>query len=158
MGSLVNRAHRGRVLGFVAKAKEEGAALFMGGSAHEDMAPGAYVSPTLFSGVTNGMTLAREEVFGPVGAVAHDGPEDAIAIANDNAYGLAAGIWTQNLTHAHRLARDLECGMVWVNGYMNGDMSQPWGGWKQSGQGRDKCLDALSENTQTKSVWITLGT
>lgn len=159
MGPLVNRGHQGRVLGYVAKAKEEGAALLMGGKAHEDMPAGAFVSPTLFSGVTNGMTLAREEVFGPVGAViAHDGPEDAVAIANDNAYGLAAGIWTQNLTHAHRLARDLECGMVWVNGYMNGDMSQPWGGWKQSGQGRDKCLDALLENTQTKSVWITLGT
>lgn len=158
MGPLVNRAHQGRVLGYVAKAKNEGATQFLGGDAHEVMAAGAYVSPTLFMDVTNRMTLAREEIFGPVGAViAHDGPEDAIAIANDNSYGLAAGIWTQSLTHAHRIARNLECGMVWVNGYMNGDMSQPWGGWKQSGQGRDKCLDALLENTQTKSVWITLG-
>lgn len=157
MGPLVNRGHQSRVLAYIDGAHSQGANLLLGGAADKEVPTGCFVSPTIFSDVRTDMTIAREEVFGPVCAViAHDGPEHAVAIANDSPYGLAAGIWTQNLGNAHRIARDLECGMVWVNGYMNGDMTQPWGGWKQSGQGRDKCMDALLENTQTKSVWVTL--
>lgn len=156
MGPLVNHAHHGRVRGYIDSAKMEGAIAVLGGDG-----PGSeqscFVEPTLFTGVAGHMKIAREEVFGPVGAIIpHEGVEDAIRIANDNPYGLAAGIWTSDLSAAHRIARDLECGMVWVNGYMNGDMSQPWGGWKLSGHGRDKCLQALIDSTQSKSVWVTL--
>lgn len=158
MGPMVNKAHQGRVRGYIDSARVDGATAILGGdSERAESEQSCFVEPTLFTGVTNHMKIAREEVFGPVGAIiAHDGAEDAIRIANDNAYGLAAGIWTSNLGAAHRIARDLECGMVWVNGYMNGDMSQPWGGWKLSGHGRDKCLQALIDSTQSKSVWVTL--
>lgn len=157
MGPLVNKAHQQKVTGYIQSAHDEGARMALGGEIPTELVGGCYVRPTLFSDVDMSMTIAREEIFGPVGAlIPHDGPEHALAMANDTEFGLAAGIWTQNLSHAHKLARDLQCGMVWVNGYMNGDMTQPWGGWKQSGQGRDKCIDSLLENTQTKSVWVTL--
>ena len=104
------------------------------------------------------MRIASEEIFGPVGAVIpFDGLDEALRIANDTVYGLAAGLWTRDLTKAHRFAAGVECGMVWINGYMNGDMTQPWGGWKQTGNGRDKCFEAVVAHTQTKSVWVTLG-
>jgi gamma-glutamyl-gamma-aminobutyraldehyde dehydrogenase len=156
MGPLVNRAHFGRVRGFIDSARADGATAVLGGDSRQPE-QSCFVEPTLFTGVDSRMKIAREEVFGPVGAIIpHDGAEDAVRIANDNPYGLAAGIWTSNLGAAHRIARDLECGMVWVNGYMNGDMSQPWGGWKLSGHGRDKCLQALLDSTQSKSVWVTI--
>lgn len=158
MGPLVNKAHQQKVLGYIDSGRESGATEILGGVAHEQNQDACFVSPTIFSNVNNSDKIAQEEIFGPVGAVIpHDGPEDAVRIANDTPYGLAAGIWTSSLNATHRIARDLECGMVWVNGYMNGDMTQPWGGWKESGEGRDKCMDALLENTQTKSVWVTLG-
>lgn len=157
MGPLVNRGHQKKVLGFIEDAKAEGAVQALGGDAHLELEQGCFVSPTLFTSVRPGMRIVNEEVFGPVGAVLrHDGAASAVSIANDTPYGLAAGIWTNDLNSAHLIARDLECGMVWINGYMNGDMSQPWGGWKWSGQGRDKSMEALLENTQTKSVWVTL--
>lgn len=157
MGPLVNKAHQAKVLGYVDTARAEGGKEVLGGSAHVANPDACFVSPTIFTELDNTATIAREEIFGPVGAIiAHEGVEDAIRIANDTPYGLAAGIWTNDLTAAHKIARDLQCGMVWINGYMNGDMTQPWGGWKESGEGRDKCMDALLENTQTKSVWITL--
>jgi len=157
MGPLVNRAHQKKVLGFIDGAGAEGATRALGGEAHLERPDGCFVSPTLFTGVRPEMSIASQEIFGPVAAVIrHDSPADAVAMANDTAYGLAAGVWTNDLNSAHTIARDLECGMVWVNGYMNGDMSQPWGGWKASGQGRDKAIEALLENTQMKSVWVTL--
>ncbi|HEV7307835.1 aldehyde dehydrogenase family protein [Ensifer sp.] len=158
MGPLVNKVHQGRVLDYIDGARQDGAMPVLGGRKSDRTADAAcFVEPTLFSGVDNRMKIAQEEIFGPVGAIiAHDGADDAVRIANDSPYGLAAGIWTSNLNNAHRIARDLECGMVWINGYMNGDMSQPWGGWKLSGHGRDKCLQALLDNTQSKSVWVTL--
>lgn len=157
MGPLVSKTHQQRVLGHIATAIDEGGRCVLGGPAIPFPEASAFVEPTLFAGLDNGKSIARNEVFGPVGAIiAHDGPEHAVALANDNPYGLAAGIWTTNLGAAHRAARDLECGMVWINGYMNGDMSQPWSGWKLSGHGRDKCLDALVDSTHSKSVWVTL--
>lgn len=158
MGPLVNKAHQGRVLDYIDGARKDGAKPVIGGGAPDRTSSAAcFVEPTLFACVDSRMTIAQEEIFGPVGAIiAHDGTEDAVRIANDSPYGLAAGVWTSNLGKAHRIARDLECGMVWINGYMNGDMSQPWGGWKLSGHGRDKCLQALLDNTQSKSVWVTL--
>lgn len=157
MGPLVSKAHQNKVLGYIGVARTEGVQEILGGDVHLAKPEACFVSPTLFGNVSPSATIAREEIFGPVGAIIpHDGPQDAVLIANDSRYGLGAGIWTENLSEAHTIARDLECGMVWINGYMNGDMTQPWGGWKESGEGNDKSMAALLESTQTKSVWITL--
>jgi gamma-glutamyl-gamma-aminobutyraldehyde dehydrogenase len=155
LGPLVTAGHRTRVMGYVARGKSEGAKLEFGGTTPEN--PGAFVQPTFFSNVTNQMTIAREEIFGPVAAaIVVDGIEEAIAVANDSIYGLAASVWTQNLSTAHKAVRDLEAGVIWVNCFDHGDMTQPFGGYKQSGQGRDKCLESLISYTQTKSAWINL--
>jgi 4-(gamma-glutamylamino)butanal dehydrogenase len=119
---------------------------------------GAYVEPTLLTGANNRMRVAREEIFGPVGVVIPFARnEEAIAIANDSIYGLAAALWTRDLATTHKMARDIEAGVVWVNCFDHGDMTQPWGGMKQSGTGRDRCLETLLSVTQTKSVWVHLG-
>ena len=103
------------------------------------------------------MRIAREEVFGPLAVVMpFKTLDEAVEIANDSIYGLAAGIWTSNVATAHKMARDIDAGVVWVNCYDVSDMTQPWGGFKQSGTGRDKCLETLLTVSQTKSVWINL--
>ncbi len=156
LGPLVTAAHRRRVLDYIDKGRRGGAKLEFGGDTPE--LPGCYVNPTLFSGVSNQMTIAREEIFGPVAAAIEvDGLADALAIANDSIYGLAASVWTRDLKTAHTAVRDLEAGVIWVNCFDHGDMTQPFGGYKQSGQGRDKCLESLLSYTQTKSAWIHLG-
>ena len=155
LGPLVTFSHRARVLDYIGRGQSEGARLEFGGTAPD--LPGSYVNPTLFSGVNNGMTIAREEIFGPVAAAIEvDGIADALAVANDSIYGLAASVWTRNLNTAHKAVRDLEAGVIWVNCFDHGDMTQPFGGYKQSGQGRDKCLESLLSYTQTKSAWIHL--
>ena len=147
-----------RVLSFIEAGKKEGAALALGGGAPQGFDRGAYVEPTLFTKVTPAMTIAREEIFGPVAAVIpFHTIDEAVEIANDSIFGLAAGVWTSDLTTAHKMARDIDAGVIWVNCYDHGDMTQPWGGFKQSGTGRDKCLETLLTVTQTKSVWIHLG-
>jgi gamma-glutamyl-gamma-aminobutyraldehyde dehydrogenase len=156
LGPLVTASHRTRVLNYIGRGKSEGAKLEFGGNTPES--PGAFVNPTLFSGVTNQMTIAREEIFGPVAAaIVVDGLENALAIANDTIYGLAASVWTRDLNTALKTVRDLEAGVIWVNCFDHGDMTQPFGGYKQSGYGRDKCLESLLSYTQTKSAWIHLG-
>ena len=156
LGPLVTSSHCQRVKGYIERGKSEGAKLEFGGGAPDS--PGAFVEPTLFSGVDNRMTIAREEIFGPVAAAIEvDGIEHAVAIANDSIYGLAAAVWTRDLSVAHKAVRDLEAGVIWVNCFDHGDMTQPFGGYKQSGQGRDKCLESLLSYTQTKSAWIHLG-
>jgi gamma-glutamyl-gamma-aminobutyraldehyde dehydrogenase len=158
MGPLVTREQQARVLRYIDIGKQEGGELVMGGGAPAGLDAGYYVQPTLFGNVARDMTIAREEIFGPVGAVMRfKDYDDAIAIANDSIYGLASGVWTQDLATAHKAARDIEAGIVWVNCYEHGDMTQPWGGYKQSGQGRDKCFETLLAHMQTKSVWIHLG-
>jgi gamma-glutamyl-gamma-aminobutyraldehyde dehydrogenase len=158
MGPLVSHAQQGKVLSYVDVGRQDGARLAMGGGVPQGYERGAYVEPTLFAGVSNEMRIAREEIFGPVGAVISFGTlGEAITIANDSIYGLAAGIWTSDLATAHKMARDIEAGVIWVNCYDQGDMTQPWGGFKQSGTGRDKCLETLLTVTQTKSVWMNLG-
>ncbi|MGH6946471.1 MAG: aldehyde dehydrogenase [Kiloniellales bacterium] len=155
MGPLVTAEHRSRVLTLIESGRKGGAKLAFGGDTPEG--PGAYVNPTLFTGVKNSMRIAREEIFGPVASmIAVEGIEDAIAVANDTIYGLAAGIWTADLSTAHRLVREIEAGVVWVNCFDEGDMTQPFGGYKQSGNARDKCFDSLLSYTQMKSAWIRL--
>jgi acyl-CoA reductase-like NAD-dependent aldehyde dehydrogenase len=156
LGPLVTQSHCNRVVSLIETGRREGAKVAFGGNRPDR--PGSYVNPTLFTGVTNGMTIAREEIFGPVAAaIVVDGLEDALRIANDSIYGLAASVWTQDLVTAHKAVRDLEAGVIWVNCFDHGDMTQPFGGYKQSGQGRDKCLESLLGYTQTKSAWIHLG-
>ena len=158
IGPLVTSSHQKRVLNYIDIGRKEGAALRFGGGTLANAPAGAFVEPTLFTGVDNSMRIAREEIFGPVAAIIPvDGAEDAIAIANDSIYGLAASIWTRDIGKAHRFARDIEAGVVWVNCFDHGDMTSIWGGFKQTGNGRDKCLEALTQYTQTKSVWIDLG-
>jgi gamma-glutamyl-gamma-aminobutyraldehyde dehydrogenase len=157
MGPLVDRGAQQRVLAMVEEGKREGATLHFGGDAPVELEQGAYVNPTLFGNVNNEMSIARNEIFGPVASVIpFDGPEEAIAIANDTIYGLAAGIWTKDLNKAMRLVKNIEAGVVWVNSYEDGDMTQPFGGYKQSGHARDKCMESLKSYTQGKSAWFRL--
>jgi gamma-glutamyl-gamma-aminobutyraldehyde dehydrogenase len=159
MGPLVTREAQERVLDLIGRGKAEGATLHFGGDVPAGLEAGAYVSPTLFSDVDNSMTIAREEIFGPVASVIpFDGADEAIAIANDTIYGLAAGLWTRDIDQAFRLIKDIEAGTVWVNCYEGGDMTQPFGGYKQSGHARDKCMESLKSYTQSKSAWIQLAT
>jgi len=157
MGPLVDRESQQRVLGMIEDGKKEGAKLHFGGDAPAGLSQGAFVNPTLFGDVSNQMSIARNEIFGPVASVLpFDGPDEAIRIANDTIYGLAAGIWTRDINTAFRLVKDIEAGVVWVNSYEDGDMTQPFGGYKQSGHARDKCLESLKSYTQGKSAWVRL--
>lgn len=158
MGPLVTREQQQRVLGYIETGRKEGGEVVIGGGTPSGLEAGNYVLPTLFRGVTESMTIAREEIFGPVGAaIPFKSYEEAIGIANNSIYGLASSVWTRDLNTAHKMARDLEAGIVWINCYEHGDMTQPWGGYKQSGQGRDKCFETMLAHMQTKSVWINLG-
>ena len=152
-GPLVTAEAQERVLGYIESGKQEGAHLEFGGNTPAGLEAGAFVNPTLFTGVENNMRIAREEIFGPVASVIPvDGVEEAVAVANDTVYGLAAGIWTSSLNTAHRLIRDIEAGVIWVNCFDEGDMTQPFGGMKQSGNAKDKCFQCLLEYTDTKSA------
>lgn len=155
LGPLVTDEAQQRVLSFIDSGKSEGAKLQFGGDAPD--LGGSYVNPTLFTDVTSSMRIAREEIFGPVASIMpFDGIDEAISIANDTIYGLAAGVWTQDLSQAHRLVKKIEAGVVWVNCFDEGDMTQPFGGYKQSGNARDKCIESMLSYTQSKSAWIRL--
>lgn len=158
MGPLVTREQQQRVQKYIDIGQLEGAKLAFGSPATpQGMEAGNYVAPTLFTDVSPTMRIATEEIFGPVAAIIpFDTEQEAIEIANDSIYGLAAGIWTSNLNTANRVIKAVEAGIVWVNCYDHGDMTQPWGGYKQSGQGRDKCFETLVAHTQSKSVWINI--
>jgi gamma-glutamyl-gamma-aminobutyraldehyde dehydrogenase len=157
MGPLVTKADQQRVLGMIESGKSEGAKLTFGGDAPADLEPGAFVNPTLFTDVSNQMSIAQQEIFGPVACVIpFDGVDDAIKIANDTIYGLAASLWTRDIDKAMHMVRAVESGIVWVNTFDAGDFTQPFGGYKQSGNARDKCIDSFKSYTQTKSAWIQL--
>ncbi|RED06665.1 aldehyde dehydrogenase [Ectopseudomonas oleovorans] len=157
VGALVDEGHLRTVLEFIEAGRAEGARLVSGGERALGETGGSYVTPTIFEGVDNAMRIAREEIFGPVLAVIDfDGEADAVRIANDTPYGLAAAVWTSDLSRAHRVARALRAGSVWVNQYDGGDMTAPFGGFKQSGNGRDKSLHAFDKYTELKATWIKL--
>ncbi|HEY8482860.1 MAG TPA: aldehyde dehydrogenase family protein [Spirillospora sp.] len=155
MGPLVSAAQRERVLSYVETGTAEGARLLTGGTAIDRA--GYYMRPTVFDRVKPAMRIAREEIFGPVLSVLEfDDVEEAVRLANDTDYGLAAAVWTSDLSTAHRVSRSLRAGTVWVNCYEEGDMSVPFGGFKQSGNGRDKSLHALDKYLDLKTTWIAL--
>ncbi|WP_017599828.1 aldehyde dehydrogenase, partial [Nocardiopsis lucentensis] len=157
LGPLAGAAHLERVLGHVGAAHDEGARLRTGGARTLEDTGGTFLEPTVFDRVAPSSRLAREEVFGPVLAVtAFDSPDEAVALANDTDYGLAAGVWTADLSTAHRMARALRAGTVWVNCYEEGDLTVPFGGMKRSGNGRDKSVHALEKYTELKTTWIQL--
>ncbi len=157
MGALVDEAHLNTVLGYIAQGQAEGAQLRYGGRRILQETGGFFVEPAVFEGVNNRMTIAREEIFGPVLAVLRfETFDEAIDMANDSPYGLAAALWTRDLSRAHVAARRLRAGSVWVNQYDGGDMTAPFGGFKQSGNGRDKSLHAFDKYTEIKATWIKL--
>jgi aldehyde dehydrogenase (NAD+) len=159
MGPLTTKRQFEKVQQYFEIAEGEGAKLQTGGRplADKDSGGGWYVEPTVYSGVTNDMRIAREEVFGPVVTVIpFDDEEDAIRIANDTEYGLAAGIWTRDLSRALRVAARIEAGQVYINEYQAGGVETPLGGYKNSGYGREKGLEALHHYTQLKCVTIKL--
>ncbi|WP_263145959.1 aldehyde dehydrogenase [Pseudomonas sp. RIT-PI-AD] len=157
VGALVDTQQMDTVLSYIEAGHADGATLVAGGKRTLEETGGTYVEPTIFDGVTNAMKIAREEIFGPVlSVIAFDDVEDAIRIANDTPYGLAAAVWTANLSKAHLTAKALRAGSVWVNQYDGGDMTAPFGGFKQSGNGRDKSLHAFDKYTELKATWIKL--
>ncbi len=154
-GSLVSAGHMKMVLGYIASAREEGASVIAGGGQTLKETGGAFVEPTLLNNVTPGMRVAREEIFGPVlSIIVFVGEDEAIRIANGTVYGLGAAIWTSSLSTAHRMARRVKAGIVYVNCFDADDITTPFGGYKQSGIGRDKSLHAIDKYTETKTVWI----
>jgi acyl-CoA reductase-like NAD-dependent aldehyde dehydrogenase len=158
LGAIVSSKQMERVLGYIEGARNEGAKLLSGGERTPVNGKGYFVAPTIFGDVDAGMTIAREEVFGPVLAVLtfEGGEEGAAQLANRTIYGLAAGIWTRDIKKALRTARAVKAGTVWVNTYNMYDAASPFGGYKQSGFGRDLGETALEGYTQVKSVWVDL--
>jgi gamma-glutamyl-gamma-aminobutyraldehyde dehydrogenase len=157
MGAMAGESHLERVLGHIGTGLEEGARLRVGGGRTLAETGGSFLRPTVFDQVDPGMRLAREEIFGPVLSVlTFDDLDEAVRLANATEYGLAAGLWTSDLSTAHRVSRALRAGTVWVNCYEEGDLTVPFGGMKQSGNGRDKSAHALEKYTELKTTWIQL--
>ena len=155
MGAIVDDTQLRTVLGYIDAGRDEGAKLLAGGRRVRADSGGYFVEPTLFDGVSNRMKIAREEIFGPVlSVIRFKSEEEAIAIANDSPYGLQASVWSDNINRAHRVARALRAGTVHVNQYDEDDITVPFGGVKQSGNGRDKSLHAFDKVTELKTTWL----
>ena len=155
LGALISEVQRHRVLSYVEQGLAGGARLLTGGTVLRPESGGYFLAPTVFDQVTNDMTIAQEEIFGPVlSVIEFDNVDEAVRIANDTVYGLGAGLWTHDLDQALTVANRLQVGQVWVNNYDGSDWTVPWGGFKQSGTGRDKSLHAIDEYTATKTTWI----
>lgn len=157
MGAIVDREQLDKVMSYIGLGQEEGAKLLMGGQQAFTDSGGYYVEPTIFDGVSNRMRIAQEEIFGPVLSVmTFRDASEAVRIGNDTIYGLAAAVWTRDINKAHKMARALRAGSVWVNCFDGGDITTPFGGYKQSGFGRDKSLHAMEKYTELKTIWIEL--
>lgn len=156
IGPMIEKTHFEKVCHYLKTAKDEGATLIVGGSIREDLGSGWYIEPTIFDDVSADMTLFKEEVFGPLLAITSFETEDeAIKLANETNYGLAASFYTQNIKRAYRVASSIKAGTVSINGFSEGDITTPFGGYKQSGfGGRDNGLEALAQYTQTKTIWV----
>jgi gamma-glutamyl-gamma-aminobutyraldehyde dehydrogenase len=156
VGPMITRGHMERVLGYIDAGLAEGARVVTGGGRVLEETGGHFVAPTIFDGATNQMRIAREEIFGPVLTVIEfDGEDEAIALANETEYGLAASLYTENIRTAHRMARAIKAGTIGVNCYSEGDLTTPFGGFKQSGfGGHDKSIHAHDQYTELKTIWI----
>lgn len=159
VGAMIEPGHMRRVLGYIASGRAQGAQLVYGGNQLRQDSGGSFVEPTIFDGVRSSMTIAREEIFGPVLSVlTFDDLAEGVAIANDTSYGLASSVYTSSLDAAHSVAKQIRAGTVSVNCFSEGDTGVPFGGYKESGfGGREKSLLAHDQYTQTKTVWIQLG-
>src|SRR5574343_172382 len=158
VGAMIEEKHMERVLSYIDAGRKEGAKCVFGGNQILQETGGFYVQPTIFDGVKNGMTIAKEEIFGPVlSVISFEDTEEAIQIANDTCYGLASSLYTDNLHVAHKVAKSIRAGTVSVNCFSEGDMAVPFGGYKQSGLGgRDKGLEAHDQYLESKTIWIQL--
>jgi len=157
LGAIVDRTQLDTVLGFIDAGLKDGAKLRAGGQRVREETGGYFVEPTVFDAVTMDMRIAREEIFGPVlSAITFKDVDEAVRIANDGNYGLAAAVWSRDITTAHRVAKALRAGTVYVNCYDADDITVPFGGFKQSGNGRDKSLHAMDKYTELKTTWIDL--
>ena len=157
VGAIVDQQQLQTVLNYIEAGKQDGALLQAGGVQALAETGGYYIQPTVFTGVSNSMRIAQEEIFGSVlSVITFNGEEEAVSIANDTDYGLAAAVWSRDIGKAHRTAKRLRAGSVWVNHYDGGDMTAPFGGYKQSGNGRDKSLHAFDKYTELKATWISL--
>jgi len=157
LGALVDETQMRTVLSYIDAGHQEGAKVLAGGRQARAETGGFYVEPTVFGDVNNGMKIAREEIFGPVvGIIRFKTEEEAVALANNSSYGLQASVWSHNINRAHRVARALKAGTVHVNQYDEDDITVPFGGFKQSGNGRDKSLHAFDKYTELKTTWIRL--
>ena len=159
MGPVISQRHHDRVRNYLQQGQLEGATLLCGGVTPGDalLEQGYFIRPSVFAGVENGMTIAQEEIFGPVVAILSFTDEaEAIRLSNDTIYGLSAGVWTSDLKRAHRVTNALRAGTVWVNCFGKSDPALPFGGYKQSGYGRDQGLEAAKAYTQSKTVWVAI--
>ena len=157
LGAIVDQVQFNTVMGYIESGKKDGADLRLGGNRARQESGGYFVEPTVFDNVKPEMKIAREEIFGPVlSAITFKDVDEAIRIANDVSYGLTAAVWSRDITTAHRVAKSLRAGTVYVNCYDADDITVPFGGFKQSGNGRDKSLHAMDKYTELKTTWIDL--
>ena len=155
IGPISTRPQFEKILSYIRIARDEGARCVLGGNSRPDLGAGMFVEPTIFVDVNNNMRIAQEEVFGPVLAVIRFEDEaDAIRIGNDIAFGLAAAVWTKDLRRAMLMTDKLKAGTIWVNNYRATSFTSPFGGYKDSGVGRESGMDAIKEYLETKCVWI----
>jgi acyl-CoA reductase-like NAD-dependent aldehyde dehydrogenase len=158
MGAIVSQEQLQTVLGYIEAGKTEGARLIAGGNrVSVDGGKGFFLEPTIFGDVQNDMKIAQEEIFGPVLAtLVFDDVDEVVGLANQNPYGLAAAVWTKDVKKAHTVSRQLRAGTVWINTYGLMDASLPFGGYKNSGFGRELGENALQHYTEVKTVWMNL--